>query len=175
MIDHLKDKFWHFCTTQPKKAACSIAAVIVVVLVIGNVWSLYASKRQAQIAHGAELARLEHERIAYSHLAEGEVQMPEIEISTYTDYRIVKQDLERAGFTNITTKPVGDITSTGSGLYNVVVEVTVDGVPRMEVGSWYKIDVPIIISYHDVSDEALTPAEQAYSIAQGLLHGKSDD
>ena len=60
MIDHLKDKFWHFCTTQPKKAACSIAAVIVVVLVIGNVWSLYASNSQAQIAHCAELARLDH-------------------------------------------------------------------------------------------------------------------
>ena len=88
MIDRLKDRFLNFCITQPKKATYSVVAAIVIVLLIGNIWSLYASKRQAEIAHGAELARLEREKIGYSHLAEGEVQMPDIEIGMATDYRI---------------------------------------------------------------------------------------
>ena len=163
MIDRLKDRFLNFCITQPKKATYSVVAAIVIVLLIGNIWSLYASKRQAEIAHGAELARLEREKIGYSHLAEGEVQMPDIEIGMATYYRIVKQDFENAGFTNITTKH-----------YNAVIEVTVDGVPRMNVGEWYKVDVPIVITYHTVGDTILTPQEEAYSIAQGLLHGKQD-
>lgn len=168
------DKFWHFCTTQPKKAAYFIAVAIVIVLLIGNIWSLYASKRQAEITHGTELARLEREKIGYSHLAEGEVQMPDIEFGMATDYRIVKQDFENAGFTNITTEPVADLTNTTTKRYNAVIEVTVDGVPRMNVGSWYPMDVPIVITYHTVGDTILTPQEEAYSIAQGLLHGKQD-
>lgn len=171
----LRKKAFKVCRAHPKESLISLAVCAVLLFSGVTAWSHYAAKKQETLQHAAELARLEREQIGYSHLAQGEVQMPEIEIGTYTDYRIVKQDLERAGFTNITTEPVGDLTSTGSGLYNVVVEVTVDGVPRMEVGSWYKIDVPVVISYHDVSDEALTPAEQAYSIAQGLLHGKSDE
>jgi hypothetical protein len=172
MIDRLKDRFLNFCITQPKKATYSVVAAIVIVLLIGNVWSLYASKRQAEIAHGAELARLEHEKIGYSHLAEGEVQMPDID--TDTDYRIVKQDFENAGFTNITTEPVADLTNTTTARYNRVIEVTIDGVPRMNVGSWYPMEVPIVITYHTVGDTILTPQEEAYSIAQGLLHGKQD-
>lgn len=172
MIDRLKDRFLNFCITQPKKATYSVVAAIVIVLLIGNIWSLYASKRQAEIAHGAELARLEREKIGYSHLAEGEVQMPDID--TDTDYRIVKQDFENAGFTNITTEPVADLTNTTTAWYNRVIEVTIDGVPRMNVGSWYPMEVPIVITYHTVGDTILTPQEEAYSIAQGLLHGKQD-
>lgn len=172
MIDRLKDRFLNFCITQPKKATYSVVAAIVIVLLIGNIWSLYASKRQAEIAHGAELARLEREKIGYSHLAEGEVQMPDID--TDTDYRIVKQDFENAGFTNITTEPVADLTNATTARYNRVIEVTIDGVPRMNVGSWYPMEVPIVITYHTVGDTILTPQEEAYSIAQGLLHGKQD-
>lgn len=172
MIDRLKDRFLNFCITQPKKATYSVVAAIVIVLLIGNIWSLYASKHQAEIAHGAELARLESEKIGYSHLAEGEVQMPDID--TDTDYRIVKQDFENAGFTNITTEPVADLTNTTTARYNRVIEVTIDGVPRMNVGSWYPMEVPIVITYHTVGDTILTPQEEAYSIAQGLLHGKKD-
>lgn len=172
MIDRLKDRFLNFCITQPKKAIYSVVAAIVIVLLIGNIWSLYTSKRQAEIAHGAELARLEREKIGYSHLAEGEVQMPDID--TDTDYRIVKQDFENAGFTNITTEPVADLTNTTTARYNRVIEVTIDGVPRMNVGSWYPMKVPIVITYHTVGDTILTPQEEAYSIAQGLLHGKQD-
>lgn len=172
MIDRLKDRFLNFCITQPKKATYSVVAAIVIVLLIGNIWSLYASKRQAEIAHGAELARLEREKIGYSHLAEGEVQMPDID--TDTDYRIVKQDFENAGFTNITTEPVADLTNTTTARYNRVIEVTIDGVPRMNVGSWYPMEVPIVITYHTVGDTILTPQEEAYSIAHGLFHGKQD-
>lgn len=91
-----------------------------------------------------------------------------------TDYRIVKQDFENAGFINITVEPVPDLTNTTTKCYNAVIEVTIDGVPRMNVGDWYKVDVPIVITYHTVGDTILTPQEEAYSIAQGLLHGKQD-
>lgn len=168
-------KILKYCRTHQKETLIGIAICVVLLAFGFSAAANHANNSRALAAHQAELARLKDEEIAASHLAMGEVKMPEIEIGTYTDYRIVKQDLERAGFTNITTEPVCDLTSTGSGLYNVVVEVTVDGVPRMEVGNWYPIDVPIVISYHDVGDDALTPAEQAYSIAQGLLHGKSND
>ncbi len=166
-------KILRFCRKHPKETLLSLAVCCVLFFSGIAAWSNYATKQQQQADHNAELARLEHERIAYSHLAEGEVQMPEIE--TDTDYRIVKQDFENAGFTNITTEPVPDLTSTTTTRYNRVIEVTVDGVPRMNVGSWYPVDVPIVITYHTVGDETLTPAEQAYSIAQGLLHGKSEN
>ncbi len=166
-------KILKFCRKHPKETLLSLAVCCVLFFSGIAAWSNYSAKKNEELRHGAELAKLEHERIAYSHLAEGEVQMPEIE--TDTDYRIVKQDFENAGFTNITTEPVADLTSTTTARYNRVIEVTIDGVPRMNVGSWYPIDVPIVITYHTVGDTILTPQEEAYSIAQQLLHGKSDD
>lgn len=164
---------------RANKRKCTITAVVLIILffVGGTALSNHAVKQQEQRRHQAELAQLQREQIAYSHLAQGEVQMPDIEIdtTTATDYRIVKQDLEDAGFTNITTEPVADLNNTATARYNAVIEVTVDGVPRMNVGEWYKLDVPIVITYHTVGDTILTPEQQAHSILQGLLHGKAED
>lgn len=163
---------------RANKRKCIITAVVLIIFffVGGTALSNHAAKQQEQRRHQAELAQLQREQIAYSHLAQGEVQMPDIEIdpSTATDYRIVKQDLEDAGFINITTQPVADLNNTVTARYNAVIEVTVDGVPRMNVGEWYKMDVPIVITYHTVGDTILTPEQQAHSIIEGLLHGKQD-
>lgn len=164
---------------RANKRKCNIAILVLVAFLFffGSYSSAKHERQQALSAHQAELAQLQREQIAYSHLAQGEVQMPDIEIdpSTATDYRIVKQDLEDAGFTNITTEPVADLNNTVTARYNAVIEVTVDGVPRMNVGEWYKMDVPIVITYHTVGDTILTPEQQAHSILQGLLHGKAED
>ena len=163
---------------RANKRMCLITAVVLIIFffVGGTALLNHAAKQQEQRRHQAELAQLQREQIAYSHLAQGAVQMPDIEIdpSTATDYRIVKQDLEDAGFINITTQPVADLNNTVTARYNAVIEVTVDGVPRMNVGEWYKMDVPIVITYHTVGDTILTPEQQAHSIIEGLLHGKQD-
>ncbi len=171
LVKSLKKRFFKFCRTQPKKAVISFAVCIALVAVGVSACSKNAAKKQAELQHQATLAQLERERIGYSHLADGEVQMPEIDIGTATDYRIVQRDFEDAGFTNITTEPVADLTNTTTARYNAVIEVTVDGVPELKAGSWYSMDVPIVITYHTVGDTILTPSEQAWSIAQGLLHG----
>lgn len=172
-------KILKFCRKHPKETLLSLVVCCVLFFSGIAAWSNYSAKKNEELKHGAELAKLEHERIAYSHLAEGEVQMPEIE--TNTDYRIVKQDLERAGFTNITTEPIEDLYSTSSGWYNRTKEVTVDGVPRLEVGKWYPIDVPIVISYRTVSQQSSSSSsnaslskqdeEAAWSTAHQILSG----
>lgn len=171
LIKSLKKSFFKFCRTQPKKAVLSFAICIALVVSGICAGSAYASKKQAERQHQAELAQLERERISYSHLANGEVQMPDVEISTTTDYRVVQRNFEDAGFTNIVTEPVADLTNTTSARYNAVIEVTVDGVPEMKVGGWYPMDVPIVVTYHTVGDTILTPSEQIWSITQGLIHG----
>lgn len=167
-------KILKVCRKHPKETLLSL--IVCAVLFFSGIaaWSSHATKQQQLADHQAELSRLKDEEIAASHLAMGEVKMPEIEIGVATDYRIVKQDFENAGFINITAEPVADLTDTTTKRYNAVIEVTVDGVPRMNVGDWYKVDVPIVITYHTVGDTILTPQEKAYSIAQGLLHGKQD-
>lgn len=182
-----RSKRWHdcekkilkFCRKHPKETLLSLTVCVVLFFSGIAAWSNYAAEKQQQAQHSAELVRLEHERIAYSHLAEGEVQMPDIK--TDTDYRIVKQDFENAGFTNITTEPIEDLFSTSSGWYNRVKEVTVDGVPRLEVGSWYPIDVPIVITYRTVAQQSSGSSsrpslstqdeEAAWSTAHQILSG----
>ena len=148
--DALKKRFWHFCRTRPKKALLTVGVCVVLFFAGGTAWSNHVAKQQEQLRHQAQLVQLQRESIGYSHLANGEVQMPDIEIGMATDYRIVKQDFENAGFVNITTEPVADLNNTVTARYNTVIEVTIDGVPRMKVGSWYKMDVPIVITYHTV-------------------------
>lgn len=168
-------KVINYYRANERKILISVVLIVALLACRGVYDSINQKREQELAAHQAELARLKDEEIAASHLAMGEVKMPEIEIGMATDYRIVKQDFENAGFINITVEPVPDLTNTTTKRYNAVIEVTVDGVPRMNVGDWYKVDVPIVITYHTVGDTILTPQEEAYSIAQGLLHGKSDD
>lgn len=133
---------------KANKKNCLIAfALIIALLVGGNIYSS-ASKKHAQelAAHRAELARLEEERIANSHLAMGEVKMPDI--SRYGDYRNVAKQLKDAGFINVDTVGKGDLLLGILDTENDIIEITVDGAPEFETDIWYAMDVPIVITYH---------------------------
>ena len=64
---------------RANKKKCLISAVLIVaVLVGGGIYGSAAHKRSQELAvHQAELARLKDEEIAASHLAMGEVKMPD--------------------------------------------------------------------------------------------------
>ena len=172
-------KILKVCRKHPKETLLSLTICTVLFFSGIAAWSNYATKQQQLADHRAELAQLKQEEIAASHLAMGEAKMPDIE--TNADYRIVKQDLENAGFTNITTEPIEDLYSTSSGWYNRTKEVTVDGVPRLEVGSWYPVDVPIVIAYRTVAQQSSGASsstglskqdkEAAWSTAHQVLSG----
>lgn len=133
---------------KANKKNCLIAfALVIALLVGGNIYSS-ASKKHAQelAAHRAELARLEEERIANSHLAMGEVKMPNI--SRYGDYRNVAKQLKDAGFINVDTVGKGDLLFGILDTENDIIEITVDGAPEFETDIWYAMDVPIVITYH---------------------------
>lgn len=133
---------------KANKKKCLIAfALVIALLAGGNIYSS-ASKKHAQelAAHRAELARLEEERIANSHLAMGEVKMPDI--SPYGDYRNVAKQLKDAGFINVDTVGKGDLLLGILDTENDIIEITVDGAPEFETDIWYAMDVPIVITYH---------------------------
>lgn len=133
---------------KANKKKCLIAfALVIALLVGGNVYSS-ASKKHAQelAAHRAELARLEEERIANSHLAMGEVKMPDI--SRSGDYRNVVKQLKDAGFINVNAVGKGDLLLGILDTENDIIEITVDGAPEFETDIWYAMDVPIVITYH---------------------------
>lgn len=133
---------------KANKKNCLIAfALVIALLVGGNIYSS-ASKKHAQelAAHRAELARLEEERIANSHLAMGEVKMPDI--SRYGDYRNVVKQLKDAGFINVNAVGKGDLLLGILDTENDIIEITVDGAPEFETDIWYAMDVPIVITYH---------------------------
>lgn len=133
---------------KANKKKCLIAfALVIALLAGGNIYSS-ASKKHAQelAAHRAELARLEEERIANSHLAMGEVKMPDI--SRYGDYRNVAKQLKDAGFINVNAVGKGDLLLGILDTENDIIEITVDGAPEFETDIWYAMDVPIVITYH---------------------------
>ena len=133
---------------KANKKKCLIAfALVIALLAGGNIYSS-ASKKHAQelAAHRAELARLEEERIANSHLAMGEVKMPDI--SRYGDYRNVAKQLKDAGFINVNAVGKGDLLLGLLDTENDIIEITVDGAPEFETDIWYAMDVPIVITYH---------------------------
>lgn len=133
---------------KANKKKCLIAfALVIALLAGGNIYSS-ASKRHAQelAAHRAELARLEEERIANSHLAMGEVKMPDI--SRSGDYRNVVKQLKNAGFINVNAVGKGDLLLGILDTENDIIEITVDGAPEFETDIWYAMDVPIVITYH---------------------------
>lgn len=133
---------------KANKKKCLIAfALAIALLVGGNIYSS-ASKKHAQelAAHRAELARLEEERIANSHLAMGEVKMPDI--SRSGDYRNVVKQLKNAGFINVNAVGKGDLLLGILDTENDIIEITVDGAPEFETDIWYAMDVPIVITYH---------------------------
>lgn len=133
---------------KANKKKCLIAfALVIALLAGGNIYSSASKKRAQELAaHRAELARLEEERIANSHLAMGEVKMPDI--SRYGDYRNVAKQLKDAGFINVDTVGKGDLLLGILDTENDIIEITVDGAPEFETDIWYAMDVPIVITYH---------------------------
>lgn len=133
---------------KANKKNCFIAfALVIALLVGGNIYSSTSKKNAQELAaHRAELARLEEERIANSHLAMGEVKMPDI--SRYGDYRNVAKQLKDAGFINVDTVGKGDLLLGILDTENDIIEITVDGAPEFETDIWYVMDVPIVITYH---------------------------
>lgn len=130
-----------------KKKCLIVFALVIALLAGGNIYSSASKKRAQELAaHRAELARLEEERIANSHLAMGEVKMPDI--SRYGDYRNVAKQLKDAGFINVDTVGKGDLLLGILDTENDIIEITVDGAPEFETDIWYAMDVPIVITYH---------------------------
>lgn len=67
----------------------------------------------------------------------------------WTDYQDIVEDFEEAGFTNITTVPLGDLSEddwfTSEGEYK---SVTVGGKAEFNKGDKHPADVEIVITYH---------------------------
>ena len=142
---------------------CLIAGGLVLVLLISAGVSSSNSKRHAQeqAAHSAELARLEEERVANSHLAMGEVMMPVI--SDYGDYRNIVKQLKDAGFINVTAEGKGDMILGIFETENDVIEVTVDGAPDFKEAS--AIGSCLLQVSSAISSKRRTPTQQASLVA----------
>lgn len=134
---------------RANKKKCLISAVLVVaVLVGGGIYGSAAHKRSQELAvHQAELARLKDEEIAASHLAMGEVKMPDF--SEDDDARDIIKALKDAGFTNVVDQPKHDLILGNKHSQYELIEVTVDGAPSFTKGEWYPLDTEIVVSYHD--------------------------
>lgn len=134
---------------RANKKKCLISAVLIVaVLVGGGIYGSAAHKRSQELAvHQAELARLKDEEIAASHLAMGEVKMPDF--SEDDDARDIIKALKDAGFTNVVDQPKHDLILGNNHSQYEIIEVTVDGAPSFTKGEWYQLDTEIVVSYHD--------------------------
>lgn len=134
---------------RANKKKCLISAALIVALLIGgSVYGSAAHKHSQELAvHQAELARLKDEEIAASHLAMGEVKMPDF--SEEDDARDVMKELRDAGFTNVVDQPKHDLILGNNHSQYEIIEVTVDGAPSFTKGAWYQLDTEIVVSYHD--------------------------
>lgn len=155
-----------------------IGGLVLIVLVSACVTSSNDKQRAKELAaHSAELARLEEERIANSHLAMGEVLMPSF--SSYGDYRKALKKLKDAGFINITVEGKGDLIFGILDDENDIIEITVDGSPEFEKDTWYPMDVPIFISYHSFysndSDSSSSSESVSTSSASAISESERED
>lgn len=134
---------------RANRKKCLIGAALGIVLLLGG--GIYSSenhkKAQELAAHHAELARLKEEEIAASHLAMGEVKMPDF--SEEDDARDVMKEFRDAGFTNVVDQPKHDLIFGNNHSQYEIIEVTVDGAPSFTKGGWYQLDTEIVVSYHD--------------------------
>lgn len=147
-----------FCKAHPKELLITLVASCIALFAGISLWNV-SNARQAELAaHQAELARLEEEKIANSHLAIGEVKMPDF--SKTGDYRNVVKALKDAGFTNITAEGKGDMLLGIFETENYIDEITVDGAPEFETNTWYKMDTPIVITYHSFHIAASSAIEE---------------
>lgn len=70
--------------------------------------------------------------------------------SQYADenYSVVVAEIEGAGFTNVTARPLGDLVVGWLHDENSVDKVFVDGKSEYSTDSWLASDVPIVVEYH---------------------------
>lgn len=151
-----------FCKAHPKELLFTIAASCIALVAGISLWNVSNAHQAELAAHQAELARLEEEKIANSHLAIGEVKMPDF--SKTGDYRNAVKALKDAGFTNITAEGKGDMLLGIFETENYIDEITVDGAPEFETNTWYKMDTPIVITYHSFY-KSDTPSSKSTSSA----------
>lgn len=157
-----------FCKAHPKELLITIMASCIALIAGVSLWNVSNAHQAELAAHQAELARLEEEKIANSHLAMGEVKMPDF--SKTGDYRNVVKALKDAGFTNVYAEGKGDMILGIFETENYIDEITVDGAPDFETNTWYKIDTPIVITYHSFykSDVSSTKSASVISSSNDL-------
>ncbi len=140
-------KILKYCRTHQKETLIGIAICVVLLAFGFSAAANHANNSRALAAHQAELARLKDEEIAASHLAMGEVKMPDF--SEDDDARDVIKALKDAGFTNVVDQPKHDLILGNKHSQYELIEVTVDGAPSFTKGEWYQLDTEIVVSYHD--------------------------
>lgn len=137
----------NYYRANERKILISVVLIVALLACRGVYDSINQKQEQELAAHQAELARLKDEEIAASHLAMGEVCMPNISMSE--DARDVMKKLRDAGFTNIVDQPKHDLILGNSHSQYEIIEITVDGAPSFRTGEWYPLDTEIVVSYHD--------------------------
>ena len=140
-------KILKYCRTHQKETLIGIAICVVLLAFGFSAAANHANNSRALAAHQAELARLKDEEIAASHLAMGEVKMPDF--SEDDDARDIIKALKDAGFTNVVDQPKHDLILGNKHSQYELSEVTVDGAPSFTKGEWYPLDTEIVVSYHD--------------------------
>lgn len=140
-------KILKYCRTHQKETLIGIAICVVLLAFGFSAAANHANNSRALAAHQAELARLKDEEIAASHLAMGEVKMPDF--SEDDDARDIIKALKDAGFTNVVDQPKHDLILGNNHSQYEIIEVTVDGAPSFTKGEWYQLDTEIVVSYHD--------------------------
>ena len=136
----------NYYRANERKILISVVLIVALLACRGVYDSINQKREQELAAHQAELARLKDEEIAASHLAMGEVRMPNISMSG--DARDVMKKLRDAGFINIVDQPKHDLILGNNHSQYEIVEITVDGAPSFRTGEWYPLDTEIVVSYH---------------------------
>lgn len=137
----------NYYRANERKILISVVLIVALLACRGVYDSIHQKQEQELAAHQAELARLKDEEIAASHLAMGEVRMPNIAMSE--DARDVMKKLRDAGFANIVDQPKHDLILGNNHSQYEIIEITVDGAPSFRTGEWYPLDTEIVVSYHD--------------------------
>lgn len=155
LINGIKKLFYrafNLCKTYPKQTVISIALCAALLAIGIPVSSKISEHNQEIAAHKAELAQLEEEKIAYSHMALGEVKMPD-DIPSNGDYRDAVELLTNAGFTNVTTEPIPDVIIGYTTSLNSLESISVGGSTNFKKGTWYPANASIIVRYHTFREE----------------------
>lgn len=125
----------NYYRANERKILISVVLIVALLACRGVYDSINQKREQELAAHQAELARLKDEEIAASHLAMGEVRMPNISMSE--DARDVMKKLRDAGFINIVDQPKQDLVLGKNHAQYDIIEITVDGAPSFKTGDWY--------------------------------------